>query len=728
VATITGTPRDAAGRPLLSGAVSAHTAYLSTNIPERVGITVDGDVRLGIEIPLNVTGNTYTLTGLPDNFPDLQGKVIVRRGHNGDVVYDSTWFDITTGTIDVDSVPKVATPIALETSAELIAEMIAIRDQTVAATGVPGAMALTDADPASTFRRQTDSRYARTGNAQRDVGFGEPQHEDGAIYTYPNRLNFGPVNSPPPVVAAAPSKGVDLIAHWYNDYGLESTASAAGQANGAYLWYDWRWNFPTNTGDGVTTYGYDPQRHPLQGFYQGDNPSILGWQAKWMAEAGVTAVSLVVSQGINYSTWQNPSDKNHWMWQLLENTPAAKALRWVMWLRTGSNADFLATRNPGDGTHPTEQQWAALVQQYATRAGGYVYTEDGRSYPVVFCWDGELVRGAWDNYSGATKTTAAFVWLSEQFKALGYDGVMVVCRNASSTGVLDRNTLRNADVLYVDGQYAATNGTFTTFADYAEAAAYPTTLDAVPAVLTSYESTYPHPSNQNLPGTSPELFALALRRAVDSVIRNGQRRIVFINNVSEWAESGPGLIPTVADGFGYLDAIRSLPPVGEARQSTTDGLVQRVTTGDVSSLTLAVPSWARRVELRFAGSSTLAQELRMRINGDAGNNYDTQRLYVTGSAAPTAVEVLAGASAAVGQTGDTAAKRSLTVVTLHSGPGSGSHRAWLADCSRVASSGQVTWFKGAGSWRSGATITSLTLMVPSGTVRAGSVVELYCWR
>lgn len=572
--------------------------------------------------------------------------------------------------------------------------------------------------------------FTNVPDVQRNTNFGAPQHEDQTTYTYPNRINFGTTPVPPAVTNPPAHKGIDVIAHWYNDFGLEKTAAQADSSKGWYGWYDWQWNFPSNTGDGSTTMGYDPQRHPLQGYYQGDSVAVLAWQAKWLAEGGVNVASLVASDGADTSTWSSPSDTYYWMYQLFTYVTTFKALRWMMWLKHGSASDYLSTRTPGDGTHPAEKQWAQIVSLYSSQPGGYTYTEGGKVYPVVYLWDGEALRGAWDNYSGSTKTAAALKWLADQFKAKGYGGVMVAARSSTTDANMSREALAANGVIYLDGYYSNTGtGTFSTFADYANTTTFPSALDSIPAVQTSYKTVYPHTSTFNLPGSTPALFGTALRRAADSIVRNQQRRMVFINNVSEWAESGPGLLPNVQDGFGYLDQIRSLPVYSHSRVAT-DGLVQRVIAsgGATTSLSVTVPAWARKIELRFIGSSTIGQNLLMQVNGDAGANYDNET-WIASAATTTAAESFGQTSAIIGSVGDAAGRKGMAVVDLENEPG-GLTRSWVSrgTHNKGNATTQLKRFSNGGAWNNSTTITSLAVLVASGAIRDGSVAELYCWR
>ena len=388
------------------------------------------------------------------------------------------------------------------------------------------------------------------GTRQHDTGFGTPQHEDGSVYTYPTPINFGAV-TPPPAARVSPTPNMDYLAHWYNDFGRDHTALVAGSANGWYGWYDWQWNRPTNTGDGVTRMGYDPSRHPIQGFYKGDNADVLGWQCYWLAEAGIAGVCIVGAwNGFSSTAWSNPADEDYWVYQLFTNVPNFRALRYVLSLRcTGTKAEV-------------EAQNSDVVNIYDTRPGAYTYTEAGLQYAVVTLWDMEAMRGIYDSYNGQTATVAYLKALAAKFKAIGYDGVMVMARNAGLVYDSLDPTLKRAGVIVVAGEYgeryAADSAYSNSYANYAANAVFPTAPGAIVNVVTSAKTQFPHPSGWALAGSTPAAFRHALSRAVDSVTRHKQKRIITIYNVSEWAEGGPGLIPNKRDGFGYLDAIRSI--------------------------------------------------------------------------------------------------------------------------------------------------------------------------
>ena len=403
--------------------------------------------------------------------------------------------------------------------------------------------------------------FASAANAQRDAAFGTPQHEDNSTYTYPTLLNFGPVDAPTPVAGVPAPRGIDVIADWYNDFGLDSTALSASQANGSYTWYDWRWNKLNNSGDGVSSYAYSIERHPLQGFYKGDNPDVLGWQCKWAAEAGVNAVSLVQTSGFHRTQggfdWSDSRSTLHWQYQLFHNVPNFQALRWIPWIRyVGEPADIYAQRD--------EVTWL-----FANYPNGYTYTENGRTYAVVRIWDGESLRGELDDFVGATNSIAHIKALGAAFQALGFAGVCVLARNPgwmTSTTFTNRQDLIDSGVLIFTADYSDSQSSVIspdtyggTYTGYSNKVRWNASTRTVPNVNTSYDTIYPHPSTQNLPGSTPALFGKALRRACDQIVREGKPRMVIVNNMSEWAESGPGLIPNKRDGFGYLDQVRSLP-------------------------------------------------------------------------------------------------------------------------------------------------------------------------
>lgn len=472
---------------------------------------------------------------------------------------------------DVLQLNDTAVAAAVSTGAQTIATINTAITQAVTTDG-PTKTALNTAYGPATQASAAPLRaaFAAGSSADKFSQFGAPQHEDNTLYTYPNLLNFG-ASAPAPVARTAPNKGVDIVAHWYNDFGLAKTALDQNMANGNHLWYDWRWNFPTNTGDGINTFGYDPSRHPIQGFYKGDDPNVLGWQCYWMAEAGVTAVALTESEGFVSAGWSSPSNRQHWLYQLFTNVPNFRSLKYLLPLTyTGTPAQL-------------EAQNDDVVATYANYTNGYTYTENGKTYAVVTVFEMEAIRGIYDNYNGQVNTAVYLKGLATKFKNIGYDGVMILARNSGLFTVAPDPTLKPAGVIIAESGYEAQYGTTASYSNsytnYANNVVFPTSKSTVLNVVTSAETQYPHPSAWTLNGSTPAAFRKVLQRAVDAVVKNKQRRIVTIYNVSEWAEGGPGLIPQKRDGFGYLDAIRAVAvqplPVTDVERLTLDGMKNR---------------------------------------------------------------------------------------------------------------------------------------------------------
>lgn len=376
--------------------------------------------------------------------------------------------------------------------------------------------------------------------------FGEPQHRDCAV-SNGAPIDFGEVDTPPPAVRA-PDRGVDVIAHWYQGFGLENTLRSSNW-NG---WYDWRWNSTANTGDAVSSVGYDPSRHPLIGNYSGDDPDVLGWIAYWLANAGVNVVSFPESPGFTTDGW---GDTRDWRTAYFEQTPNQLALDYVLAIGTRGKPAEIARR--------AEQ----LVGFYDTRPGAYAESVDGKQYAVVNAWDLESLRGSFDGYNGSKKSEAFLVDLADQFRAVGYDGVTVLGRNGGvlASTAKARLAAKGVRVMFstYEGKYGSTAGTtsMSQYLDGLDLSANIKGANSVVGVFTSLDTVYPHGSTYQLGDASPEEFARYLAMARRTIIDKDLPRMMTVYNVSEWAEGGPGLIPNMRDGFGFLEALRTMEPL-----------------------------------------------------------------------------------------------------------------------------------------------------------------------
>ena len=357
-------------------------------------------------------------------------------------------------------------------------------------------------------------------------------------------LHFDELDDPP-MASRAADRSVDVVAHFYNDFGLDKTRRGAG---GWIGWYDWQWNATDNTGDGISAVGHDPAREPLLGNYAGDDPRVLGWIAYWLASSGVQAVNLVDPGGFTTASFGGAAPD--WREQWFDRTPNSAALDYV--LAIGSSG----------GRAQIERRADELVRFYDEQPGAYSHERAEGTFAVVSTWDLEGVRGAFDAFNGHTKTDAFLVELAGRFKAIGYDGVTVLARNGGLTARDAPDLLAKG----VDVQFSTYEGLYSTTpkattveeylerVDYSTAARFPnTTL----GVFTSLESAYPHPSGYRISGATPARFRRQLEAAAAAAAQQGLPQMITVNNVSEWAEAGPGLIPNMQDGFGYLEAIRT---------------------------------------------------------------------------------------------------------------------------------------------------------------------------
>ncbi len=354
----------------------------------------------------------------------------------------------------------------------------------------------------------------------------------------------------PPLSTASASPRVDLLGYWYNDFGLEHRRAMTGM--GWIGWYYWTWNFHGAGGD-----GYDPSRHPLLGYYRGDDPVVLDWQCYWMREYGVAGVILYstwtkADAAIEVATWEAPENYNHWIHRLLHDVPNFRALRYVMTAPTpyaSASSEVIAR---------VETQWSDMIESiYLRHANAYCVRRDGRDYPLIYLHEEAGLRGVFDNYKGCTNTLAFYRRIAARFRERGYGGVALLCRHGITGEMADLDALEIDGVLHYSGAYAAMPAEGDTFAQRVASYSPPADPRAILNVVTACHSHTPHPSKWRCPGSTPELFGQLLHRAVEHVEESGLPPIVTCYNVAEWAEGGPGLQPNMRDRFGYLEAVRN---------------------------------------------------------------------------------------------------------------------------------------------------------------------------
>jgi hypothetical protein len=371
----------------------------------------------------------------------------------------------------------------------------------------------------------------------------------------------------PTLSDAAPVAGVDVMAFWYNDFGLECVR-AAGGAIGSTQWYTWQW---AQTVGGAAP--YDDTINPLLGWYRGDDPVVLDWICYWLRESGTKGI-LLSGRGTlqDTSSWNVSSQQNYWMYQLFNNTPNFKGLSYVPQI---ASSGTLADSNALNTNLQTN-----ILPVYDNY---YITNINGKNYGTIWSFDLAVLRTG--VYGGTTAFETMLSGWATFFRNRGLDGVCVLGRNSTfytaDTNTARINKLRVADMGVQIFQVDYGNFTGVT----AGTDPYPTLVDnfyddyqavkfsRIPNVMTGRQShgSY-HPSGWVNTGTTPELFGQAVQQAAQMAVANSTiPNIVTVYNVSEWGEGGPALQPTVGNGFGYLDAVRAVnvPVTVKNDQSTS---------------------------------------------------------------------------------------------------------------------------------------------------------------
>ena len=350
----------------------------------------------------------------------------------------------------------------------------------------------------------------------------------------------------PPLSVAEHETRADLLAYWYNDFGLEHRRAHAPGA-GWVGWYYWTWNHHDSARD-----PYDPARHPLLGFYRGDDPVVLDWQCYWLREYGVRgAVLLGPSESSDLDSWRTPDHRNHWLYQLFTDVPNFQRLKYVMMAYTPY------TKASQEAQAQVERAWESLIRDvYLQHGNFYVVERGGKRFPVVYAHEEQALRGVFDNYNGAKNTAAFYRRMAKLLQDEGYGGMAVLARHPISSNMLDFAALEEDGVLHFVASYATDDSSGETYTERVANYDPPADPNTILNVCTAKHTQAPHPSKWVCPGHSPELFGEMLRKALDHVEAHDMLRIVTCYNVAEWAEGGPGLQPNMQDRFGYLEAVR----------------------------------------------------------------------------------------------------------------------------------------------------------------------------
>jgi hypothetical protein len=353
----------------------------------------------------------------------------------------------------------------------------------------------------------------------------------------------------------------NVLAHWYQDFGLEAVRTGGGAGAGAegWLgWYYWAWLFHGSSGD-----GYEAKRHPWLGFYRGDDPKVLDWMCYWMCEAGVTGI--IPSQRGTYTNirtgWATPSNLNHWFYQLLTNTPNFKSMQYSMWADSRSAAPAAST--------DVEASFDEVVSFYAEYDNFSYITRNGLIYPIVYAFEAAQWRGVYDNFSGDSGMRQFLKDQATKFKNQGFGGFCLLGRNPYGPFIGDEDLIA-AGCIYMKAFYGennynpASNGGKDPAVTYGDLAVgiSPDTAGSthdpkyvVPTIYTDKDSHSTHPGTFSFTGSTPELFNVLTRNLIKRASSKGHPEIITIYNVSEWAEGGAALQPNVRDGKGYLNSL-----------------------------------------------------------------------------------------------------------------------------------------------------------------------------
>jgi len=365
----------------------------------------------------------------------------------------------------------------------------------------------------------------------------------------------------PPLSDAEYETKVDVLAYWYNDFGLKSTALASGR-NGWVGHYDWRWNHSDceNLGTELKPYDpYNPALHPLLGYYRGDDPVVLDWICYWLQEYGIQQTAPFLGVGLDTAKWEDPACGYHWVYQLLNHTPNAKTMQFAFFMESSSySANFERVKTSWWRTFDTfyfNEEYKDMV---------YCYEEEDKRYPVLMIWDEMSFLYSWDN---SELVMDLYIEAAQAFQENGYDGVCIMANKSAMDFLLDEGA--KADLAEKGVKWLA--------CDYPsnalnEAADYPSKVDKFTkltndthrlyGVATGLDSHPSHESGYYWNGSTAYDFGRWLSAAIDATLEDENRvKIVTCYNVSEWTEGGVSLIPTVANRFGYLDMIREFAVV-----------------------------------------------------------------------------------------------------------------------------------------------------------------------
>ena len=371
-----------------------------------------------------------------------------------------------------------------------------------------------------------------------------------------NHLEAEDTNTPvsgslvsPPLFDEDIKTKVDFMPYWYNDFGRKSQIL---RITGWVGWHYWTWNHHPHEGSAAKT-PCDEQRHPLLGWYYGDNPVTLDWQCYWMLKAGTKAVALLTG---DVSQWEEEYSGDHWIYQLFHNVPNFKKMKFCAFFGYWSK-----------DKEALWEHWKQIADRlyFRNRDQIYMVNHGGKQYPLVQMWDMKILRENIDPDGGVENCKDLMLRLGNLFKEKGFEGVCFFsrecCRGAEElNSPANRAELEAAGVIHYDAYYEV--GPFynkemplTTYTELVDAFDPHMNPYQILNVTTGCHTRPPHPSGWVRPGQNPKDFGRLVKKAVDYLEQHPElQKIITCYNVAEWAEGGPGFQPNMLDGFGFLDA------------------------------------------------------------------------------------------------------------------------------------------------------------------------------
>lgn len=383
--------------------------------------------------------------------------------------------------------------------------------------------------------------------------------------------NYGSLVSPP-LSRKRFQRRVDVLAYWYNDFGLQCQKLSHVSWIG---WYYWTWNHHGCENDAYlreinesALEPYDPARHPLLGFYYGDDAVVLDWQCYWLYEYGV---STVILQNGYLENWEEPAATAYWIYQLFHNVPNFWNLRYIM----GAPTPWFDESIPDTHPEALRKQWRLMLEKtYLTHENYYFMEIDGQRYPVLCAWEEAALLSIFDPQGGAANVREFYLEITRMFQKAGFGGMAILCRNPilelqtpEERTALEKLGLYRYHTSYVGNcfpQEMLEDGT--TYPEVVQAFDPPADPYLVQSVAVSMISKRPHPSHWRCYGNTPAWFKKWIDKAVEHLDRNPDMpRMITCYNVSEWSEGGAGLQPNVRDRFDYLKAMKKALVIKELR-------------------------------------------------------------------------------------------------------------------------------------------------------------------